>query len=96
MGGQWEEGIKGTTIKDTWTEPRGKVEAREGVGDGWGGGSCGGEMQTTVMNNKIIFKKESISNHEETSETTKMRNILTNIIRDICYDLNVCVSPNSC
>ena len=35
--GQWEEGITGTTIKDTWTKPRGKVETREGSGFGWGG-----------------------------------------------------------
>ena len=24
--GQWEEGITGTTIKDTWTKSRGRVE----------------------------------------------------------------------
>ena len=24
------------TIKDTWTKPRGRVEAREGDGFGWG------------------------------------------------------------
>ena len=30
-------GFSGTTIKDTWTKPRG-VEAAEGGGDGWGGG----------------------------------------------------------
>ena len=38
------EGFSGTTIKDTWTKPReGAVEAREGDGFGWGGGSGGGE-----------------------------------------------------
>ena len=37
MGG----GFSGTTIKDTWTKPRG-VELGEGGGDGWGGGSGGG------------------------------------------------------
>ena len=47
--GQWEEGITGTTIKDTWTKPRGMVEAREGGGFGWGEGSGGGKMQTTVI-----------------------------------------------
>ena len=31
------EGFSGTTIKDTWTKPRG-LEAGEGSGDGWGGG----------------------------------------------------------
>ena len=41
---EWEEGISGTTIKDTWTKPRGKVEAREGGGFGWGGGvAMGGQ-----------------------------------------------------
>ena len=39
MGGRGE-GFSGTTIKDTWTKPRG-VEAREGGGDGWGGVSGG-------------------------------------------------------
>ena len=35
---QWGVGFSGTTIKDTWTKPRGRVEAREGGGFGWG---CG-------------------------------------------------------
>ena len=30
--GQWGEGFSGTTIKDTWTKPRGRVEAGEGGG----------------------------------------------------------------
>ena len=34
--GLWGEGFSGTTIKDTWTEPRGRVEAGEGGGFGWG------------------------------------------------------------
>ena len=29
------EGFSRTTIKDTWTKPRGKVEAREGGVFGW-------------------------------------------------------------
>ena len=33
--GQWEKGITGTTIKDTWTKPRGRVEVWEGGGFGW-------------------------------------------------------------
>ena len=41
--GQWEEGITGTTIKDTWTKPRGRVEAREGGGFGWSRGEGCGE-----------------------------------------------------
>ena len=34
--GQWEEGITGTTINDTWTKSRGREEAGKGVGFGWG------------------------------------------------------------
>ena len=35
----------GHTIKDTWTKPRGRVEAGEGGGFGWGGE----KMQTTLI-----------------------------------------------
>ena len=35
--------VSGTTIKDTWTKPRGRVEVREGGGFGWGGGEWWGE-----------------------------------------------------
>ena len=35
--GQWREVFIGTTIKDTWKKPRGKVEAGKGGGFGWGG-----------------------------------------------------------
>ena len=31
-GGDSGEGFSGTTIKDTWAKPRGRVEAREGGG----------------------------------------------------------------
>ena len=41
--GQWEEGITGTTIKDIWTKPRGRVEVREGGGFTWGGVEGWGE-----------------------------------------------------
>ena len=37
--------VSGTTIKDTWTKPRGREEAREGGGFGWGEE----KMQTTVI-----------------------------------------------
>ena len=37
-GGAEGEGFLGTTIKDTWTKPRGRVETREGEGLGWGWG----------------------------------------------------------
>ena len=35
MGGS-REGFSGTTIKDTWTNPRGRVEVGEGGGFSWG------------------------------------------------------------
>ena len=35
--GQWEEGITGTTIKDTWTKSMGRVEVGEGGWFSWGG-----------------------------------------------------------
>ena len=41
--GQRGEGITGTTIKDTWTKPRRRVEAREGAGFGWDGVEGWGE-----------------------------------------------------
>ena len=41
--GQWGEGFTGTTIKDTCTKPRGRVEAREGGGFGWGEAEGWGE-----------------------------------------------------
>ena len=43
--GEWGEGFSGTTIKETCTKPRGRVEAGEGDGFGWGGE----KMQTTVI-----------------------------------------------
>ena len=39
--GEWGEGITGTTIKDTWTKPRGRVEVGEGGGFSWGGWRVG-------------------------------------------------------
>ena len=44
ISGEKGEGFVGTIIKDTWTKPRGRVEAREGGGFGWGREN----MQTTV------------------------------------------------
>ena len=43
--GQWGEGITGTTIMDTLTKPRGKLEVGEGGGFGWGRE----KIQTTVI-----------------------------------------------
>ena len=39
------KGFSGTTVKDTWTKPRGRVEAWEGGGFGWGEE----KMKTTVI-----------------------------------------------
>ena len=36
--GQWGKGFSGTTIKDTWTKTKGRMEVREGGGFGWSGG----------------------------------------------------------
>ena len=41
--GEWGEGCIGTTIKDTWTKSRGRVEVGEGGGTGWGGVEGWGE-----------------------------------------------------
>ena len=41
----WYKRLKkpGTTIKDTWTKPRGRVEVGEGGGFSWGGVEGWGE-----------------------------------------------------
>ena len=43
MEGIGRQGFSGTTIEDTWTKPRGRVEARERGGFGWGQGEGWGE-----------------------------------------------------
>ena len=43
--GQWEEGITGTTIKDTWTKSRERVEVGS-AGVGWRDGE---KRHTTVI-----------------------------------------------
>ena len=35
MEGIVGKGFSGTTVKDTWTKPKGRVEAGEGGGFGW-------------------------------------------------------------
>ena len=57
--GEKGEGFTETTIKDTWTKPRG-VESGEGNGDGWGGGGEMGEKgrKLYLNNNKILKKKK--------------------------------------
>ena len=47
-GGKGEEGFSGTCTKDRWTKPKG-VGSRVGSGDGQGGVSRGGKMETTVF-----------------------------------------------
>ena len=47
--GQWEEGITGTTKKDTWTKSRGRVELGEGGGSAGEGGRDGEKMHTPVI-----------------------------------------------
>ena len=42
-------GFTGTTIKDTRTKSRGRVEVREGWGFDWGGGRNGEKSHTTVI-----------------------------------------------
>ena len=42
------EGITGTTIKDTWTKSRRRVEVGEGRGMGWWGWVDGEKSYTTV------------------------------------------------
>ena len=41
--GQWEEGIAGAIIKDTWTKSGGMVGVGNGGGFSWGGGEVRGE-----------------------------------------------------
>ena len=47
--GQWEEGIAGTIIKDTWTKSVGMVGVREGGGFSWRRGREGEKRHTTVI-----------------------------------------------
>ena len=46
--GQWGEGIIGTTLKDTWTKSRGRVEVGEGGGSAGVGWRDGEKGHTTV------------------------------------------------
>ena len=45
--GQWGAEFSGTTIKDTWRKPRGRMVAWEGGGFGWG--RSGVKMQATII-----------------------------------------------
>ena len=47
--GQRGEGITETTIKDTWTKSRGRVEVGEGGAFRWGGRRDGEKRHTTII-----------------------------------------------
>ena len=47
--GQWGKGFSGTTIKETWTKTKGRMDVREGGGFGWSGG-VGGEENSDNCN----------------------------------------------
>ena len=57
--GPWGEGFSGTSIKDTWTKPKGRVEAKEGGGFGRAGEEGWGENADNC-NWTTIKKKEKI------------------------------------
>ena len=60
MGGR-RGGFSGTTIKDTWTNPRqGGIRGGRWGWLGWRGVVGGKCRQLYLSNNKIIFKKEKI------------------------------------
>ena len=59
--GQWGDRFTATTIKDTWTKSRGRVEVGKGGGFGWGGVEGWGENadncnRITIKNNKSAPK----------------------------------------
>ena len=64
--GEWGEGITETTIKDTWTKSRGRVEVREGGGFGWGGVEGWGEKAHNCnwITIKIYLKKKKKKKHD--------------------------------
>ena len=47
--GQWEEGIAGTIMKDTWTKSGGMVGVGREVGSAGVGGREGEKRHTTVI-----------------------------------------------
>ena len=82
--GHWGEGFSGTTIKDTWTKSRGRVEVGEGGGFSWGGVEGWGEkayncnwitiknlkkdIQRNYLENK--YTKQHLSRHLTTSHAS--------------------------
>ena len=76
MGGQWEEAITGTTIKDTWTKPGGRVEVGEG-----GGFSCGGVEglgERAYNCNRITIKKFFLKRKHLRNHSTGLWNMTKN------------------
>ena len=62
-----------TTIKDTWTKPSRRVEARERGGFGWGGGEWWGETADNCNNNnKVIFLKIVMADSYRTKQNTML------------------------
>ena len=59
MGGK-VEGFSGTTIKDTWTKPRGVESGEGGEGGWWGRGMVGGKCRQLYLNNNKIIKKINV------------------------------------
>ena len=55
MGEGKGEGFLGTSMKDTWTKPRG-LESGVGGGDGSGQGEWGGEWRKLLLNNNLKIK----------------------------------------
>ena len=51
--GEKGEGFSGTSIKDTWTKPKG-VGSGVGGKDGWSGGCGEVKMETTVVGQQKI------------------------------------------
>ena len=59
MGGDNGGRVLGTTIQDTWTKPRQKVETRKGGGFGCGWEELGGKLQTNITEQQQNFFKEN-------------------------------------
>ena len=51
--------MSGTTIRDTWTKPKG-VGSGVGVGNGWEGAGVEGEMETTVCEQQLKKKRKTL------------------------------------
>ena len=61
--GQRGEGITGTTIKDTWTKSRGRLEAEREVGSARVRWRDGEKRQPTVIERQYKILKKEIIKH---------------------------------